>query len=87
LSELAVLRAGIDAHAYLLTAVLAVAIAIGFCAMLWHVTGMVGGESRPEAPAKTALPRSCRVALAIAAVPMLLLGVWVPLSIGALWTP
>ena len=44
LSELAVLRAGIDAHAYLLTGVLAVAIVIGFCAMLWHVTGMVSGN-------------------------------------------
>jgi hydrogenase-4 component F len=87
LSELAVLRAGIDAHAYALTAVLAVAIVIGFCGMLWHVTGMVSGDLRPVVPVQAVLPRACRVALAIAAVPVLLLGFWVPSSFGALWTP
>lgn len=77
LSELAIFRAGISAHAYAVVGVLALFIVVAFCGMLWHVTRMISG-ARGEEQAHRKLPATCLWALGIAAVPIVLLGVWLP---------
>ncbi len=59
---------------------LAVFIAIGFVAILMHINGMVFGRPSKEggAPKKVTLPASTIVALGLAAVPVLVLGVYLP---------
>jgi hydrogenase-4 component F len=77
LSELAILRAGILAHAYIVIGLLALFIVIGFFGMLWHVTQMVAGDP-PAERQHVHLPSACLWALTIAAVPVLVLGIWLP---------
>jgi hydrogenase-4 component F len=80
LSELAVFRAGILAHEYLVTGVLAAFIVLGFFGVLWHVTNMAFGTPRAALADGVRLPYQCGAALALAAIPVLVLGVWVPLG-------
>ncbi len=76
LSELAVLRAAMLAHGYVVTALLAIFITLGFFGLVWHATRMLYGPSSIRETHR--LPASCVWALAIAAVPVVLLGVWMP---------
>ncbi len=80
LSELAILQSGILAHLYLAIALLAVFIVLAFFGLLRHVTNMVGGE--PEA-GRIRLPAPCLWALALGAIPVVVLGVWMPSGLGA----
>jgi len=82
LGELAVLRAGIAAHAYLVTGLLAAFIVIGFFAVLRHLTSMAFGAPSHARGNAVALPMPCRVALGLAAVPVLVFGVWIPPHLG-----
>jgi hydrogenase-4 component F len=75
LSELAILRAGILAHLYLAIGLLAVFIVIAFFGLLRHITRMVAGE--PDA-GPSRLPAACLWALGLGAIPIVLLGFWVP---------
>lgn len=77
LSELAILRAGILAHLYLLIALLALFIVVAFFGMLRHVTHMVTGEPDTR-ETRARLPSACAVSLALAAIPVIVLGVWLP---------
>ncbi|MGO9016100.1 MAG: proton-conducting transporter membrane subunit [Dissulfurispiraceae bacterium] len=79
LSEFSILRAGLAQGLYLVTALLALFIAIAFFNILVHINGMVFG--RPEgnpAPPRVSLPFSCVLALALAAVPIVVFGVYLP---------
>ena len=87
LSEFAILKAGLAQGQYLATALLALFIAIAFFGVMVHVNRMVFGApadapgeedaaSAPHAPFR--LPPSCSLALILAAVPVLVLGVYVP---------
>ena len=87
LSEFAILKAGLEQGQYLATALLALFIAIAFFGVMVHVNRMVfgapadtpGEEEAPSAPhAPFRLPASCALALVLAAVPVLVLGVYVP---------
>jgi hydrogenase-4 component F len=88
LSEFAILKAGLKQGQYVATGLLATFIVIAFFGIMAHVNRMVFGapaNGAPEqAPAATAtpaafrLPLSCRLALLLAAVPVLVLGVYVP---------
>ena len=79
LSEFSILRAGLTQGLYLVTALLALFIAIAFFNILVHINGMVFG--RPDgnpAPPRARLPFSCVLALALAAVPIVVFGVYLP---------
>jgi len=88
LSEFAILKAGLAQGAYVATSLLAVFIVIAFFGVLMHLNRMVFGAPRDAAPAHARadarsesgvrLPFTCALALIIAAVPMLVLGVYVP---------
>jgi hydrogenase-4 component F len=77
LSELAILRAGLLAHAYVLVALLAFFIVVAFFGLLWHVTNMVAGPPESE-PRRRRIPLTCAWALLLAALPVVILGVWLP---------
>jgi hydrogenase-4 component F len=88
LSEFAILKAGLKQGQYVATGLLAVFIVIAFFGVMAHVNRMVFGapangapEQDPTGPQTTEafrLPFSCRLALILAAVPVLVLGVYVP---------
>jgi len=79
LSEFSILRAGLTQGRYLVTALLALFIAIAFFSILIHINSMVFG--RPDgnpAPPRLRLPFSSVLALVIAAVPIVIFGVYLP---------
>ena len=87
LSEFSILKAGLAQGQYLVTGLLAIFIVIAFFGILAHVNRMVFGallpspgpaHSRPEAIARSRVPFSCQLALVLAAIPVLVLGVYVP---------
>jgi hydrogenase-4 component F len=75
-SELAILRAALQTHGYLVAALLALFIVIGFFGVMWHVTSMLAGP--PSTETRRHVPTACTLALAVAAVPVFVLGVWIP---------
>lgn len=77
LSELAILRAAILAHAYGLMVALALFIVVAFCGVLWHVTKMLTGVPSFSQPPHR-IPTTCKVALVLAAVPVIVFGLWLP---------
>lgn len=81
LSELAIFRAGILAHTYILIALLALFVVLAFFGLLGPITRMVAGE--PDVHERRApLPLTCACALALAAIPAIILGVWIPNGLG-----
>jgi hydrogenase-4 component F len=76
LSELAILRAAVLAHRFVLMALLALFVVIAFCGLTWHVSRMLGGE--PSSPTRFRLPATCALALVLAAIPVIVLGFWMP---------
>jgi hydrogenase-4 component F len=77
LSELSILSAGVHAGHKLVVAVLGVLIVVAFVAILSHVNRMVMGEPAAQVSAGV-LPPTCRFTVWAAAVPVVLLGVYVP---------
>jgi hydrogenase-4 component F len=96
LSEFSILKAGLAEGRYLVTGLLALFIVIAFFGVMLHVNRMVFGAHESPAPTEGScdeanggtfrLPFSCRLALIMAAVPMLLLGVYIPKSLHDLLT-
>lgn len=90
LSEFSILKAGLTQREYLATALLAIFIVIAFFGIMFHINRMVfgtegNGETEssnhlsPSENGKTFhLPFSCRLALLIAAIPVLVLGFYIP---------
>jgi hydrogenase-4 component F len=77
LSEFTILSAGARAGRLAAVSILAALIVIAFVAIMLHVNRMLVG--RPAGPrAAGALPASCRLAVIVAAAPVVLLGVYVP---------
>lgn len=80
LSEYAILSSGVRAGQHAAVAILAVLILIAFVAILWHVNRMVFGK--PLAPYTVEpLPLSCRLAVILAAAPVVVLGVYIPVPV------
>lgn len=75
-SELAILRALLVSHGYIVAALLAIFIVIAFFGVMWHVTSMVAGS--PSGKIHKRVPVTCALTLIIAAIPVLVLGVWLP---------
>ena len=83
LSEYAILSSGVRAGQHAAVAILAVLIVIAFVAILWHVNRMVFGK--PLVPYTVeSLPVSCKVAVILAAAPVLVLGVYIPVPVHSL---
>ncbi len=85
LSEFSVLKAGLRAGDYVLAGLLLLFIVIAFFGIMNHVSRMVFGPAKdvPEAePAR--LPVPCVLTLVALAVPVLVLGVYVPAPLQAL---
>jgi len=89
LSEFSILKAGLTQKEYLATGLLAVFIVIAFFGIMLHVNRMVFGarengaddelpNNHTETENKLRLPFSCRLALIVAAVPVLILGLYIP---------
>jgi hydrogenase-4 component F len=76
-SELAILKAGIATGQYVAIGLLALFIVIGFCAVMFHVNRMVFGVPLTDAVA-VATPATCKATLVLAAIPLLVFGVYVP---------
>ena len=84
LSEFSILSAGLRAGQYAVVAILATLIVIAFVAILMHVNQMAFGEPGKLYGAKTALPATCRVAVVAAALPVIVLGVYIPAPVNDL---
>jgi len=91
LSEFSILKAGLTQKEYVATGLLAIFIVIAFFGIMLHVNRMVFGAPEnknngspeknhlePQPVEKFHLPFSCRLALILAAVPVLVLGVYIP---------
>jgi hydrogenase-4 component F len=80
LSEFSILSAGVRAGQHTAVAILASLIVIAFVAILWQVNRMVFGRSATPHLAES-LPMSCRLAMVMAALPVILLGIYVPVPV------
>lgn len=78
LSEFSIFRAGIAQGRYLVVGLLVVFVAIGFFGVLLHVNRMVFGAAAGDAGRTVRLPATCVVALSVAALLVLALGVYLP---------
>jgi hydrogenase-4 component F len=88
LSELSILKAGLNQRHYWATGLLALFIVIAFFGVMLHINRMVfgaregeGAEDRNEHSSgenEHCLPFSCRLTLLLAAVPVLVLGFYIP---------
>ncbi len=85
LSELAIFQAGIGGRRYLVVGILAALIVLAFVGIMRHVNRMVFG-SASEAGRVDVLPLTCRAAVLAGAVPVVMLGVYMPAPIRTLLT-
>jgi hydrogenase-4 component F len=76
-SELVILKAGLASGQYAVVAVLAFFVVVAFCAVMFHVNRMAFGTPDSGATA-LAIPASCTATLALAAIPLLVIGIYVP---------
>jgi len=79
-SEFLIIKAGIASGQYLTTGLLAFFIVIAFCAVMFHVNRMT--FSAPVgSPGVSGLPLSCKATLVVAAVPLIVIGIYVPTAL------
>jgi hydrogenase-4 component F len=76
-SELQIFKAGIASGHYVTIGLLAFLVAIAFSAAMYHVNAMVFSPPMRDSPAAP-LPRSCKATLVLAAVPLVVIGIYVP---------
>jgi hydrogenase-4 component F len=77
LSEFSILKAGMASGHYLVTALLALFIAIAFCGILFPINLMVFGKPTDLAR-RTPMATTSIVAVVLAAIPIILLGLYLP---------
>jgi hydrogenase-4 component F len=82
-SELSILRAGMASGQYLAIGLLALFIVVAFCAVMRHVNRMAFGPA-DGAAVSAAVPLSCKLTLALAAIPLVVIGIWIPFPLHAL---
>lgn len=79
LSEFSILRSGLSLGSYAVVGLLVAFIVVSFFAIMNHVSRMVFGEADtglPRTPGR--IPATCVTALAVAATPVVVLGVYIP---------
>jgi len=79
-SELLIIKAGVASGQYLTIALLAFFVVIAFCAVMFHVNRMTFGAPA-GGPGLSALPLSCKATLVVAAVPLIVIGIYVPVAL------
>jgi hydrogenase-4 component F len=85
LSELSILRAGLEAKDYVTISLLTIFVAVAFFGILLHVNRMVFGEPSLElAAGHKKLPFACVLTLLVAAIPVVALGLYQPASLHTL---
>ena len=87
LSEFSIFKSGIAQGRYVVTGLLVLFIAVAFFGILWHLTRMVFGappSDRKEPEPKIHLPFTCRLTLLLAALPVLVFGLYIPKPLHAL---
>ncbi len=75
-SEFLILKGGLASGQYVPVGLLAVFVVIAFCAVMFHVNRMAFGAG--ETSALSAIPASCWATIALAAVPLVVIGIYVP---------
>ena len=95
LSEFSILKAGLKEGHYLATGLLALFIVIAFFGVMLHINRMVFGATEASAASgshhreehqKFRVPFSCQLTLILAAIPVLLLGFYIPKPLADLLT-
>lgn len=76
-SEFVILKAGLASGQYLSIGLLAFFVVVAFCAVMFHVNRMAFGAPANGAPV-VSLPTSCKTTLALAAIPLFAIGLYVP---------
>jgi hydrogenase-4 component F len=77
LSEYSILLAGIRGGHSVVVAILAALIVLAFIGIMLQVNRMVFG--RPELPCeKVSIPTTCRIAVIVAALPVIVFGIYIP---------
>ncbi len=82
-SELSILKAGMASGEYVAMGLLALFIVVAFCAVMRHVNRMAFGAA-DGSPTIAAVPLSCKLTLALAALPLFVVGIWIPLPLQSL---
>ena len=82
-SELSILKAGMASEQYAVVGLLALFIVIAFCAVMRHVNRMAFGPA-DGIGAIGAVPPSCKLTLALAAIPLVVIGIWIPFPLQVL---
>ena len=76
-SELVILKAGFTGGHFIVVGLLALFVVVAFCAVMFHINRMVFGIPDRSIAAPT-IPTSCKLTLAFAAIPLVVIGVFVP---------
>jgi hydrogenase-4 component F len=76
-SEFGILKAGLAGGEYFVVGLLALLLVIAFCAVMLHVNRMVFGAPEQGVLAMS-VPGSCKLTLALAAIPLIIIGIYVP---------
>ena len=81
-SELVIVKAGLTSGQFAVIGLLALFVVVAFCAVMYHLNGMVFGTPTTDKPGSTvtaaAIPVSCKTTLVLAAVPLVMIGLYVP---------
>ena len=85
LSEFSILSAGLRSGHNVAVAILATLIVVAFVAIMRQVNGMLFGKPESTAPVER-VPLSCRTAVVLAAIPVFILGVYIPGPVHSLLT-
>jgi len=79
--EFSIIKAGLAGGQYLTIGLLAFLIVIAFCAVMHHINQMVFGVGAPSKNAVAVAPFSCRLTLLVAALPLVVVGFYVPVPL------
>ena len=81
-SELVIVKAGLTSGQFVVVGLLTLFVVVAFCAVMYHVNGMVFGPPATDKPGSkvtmAVIPVSCKTALILAAIPLLAVGLYVP---------
>jgi hydrogenase-4 component F len=95
LSEFSIFKAGLKEGHFLATGLLALFIVVAFFGVMLHINRMVFGAVEEAVPSagnenqahhQSGLPFTCKLAMILAAIPVLLLGFYIPKPLGDLLT-
>jgi hydrogenase-4 component F len=76
-SELSIIKAGLVSGQYLTVALLSFFVVVAFCAVMFHINRMAFAPAEKLQPV-IASPATCRATLAIAGLPLLVIGIYIP---------